>query len=172
MKPPLFVRERTAAEQEALRRGLRSPVAFALRRSQILLGSAAGQRPSEIAAALGCATRTARDASRAFHAEGVGCPAPKPSAPKTAHPARPRDRDDDLQALLHRSPRTPGKATSLWTLALAAGVCQEKGWAARVLSPEAIRQVLVRLGVGWKRAEHWATSPDPDYAKRKRPGAG
>ncbi|MBA4067992.1 MAG: helix-turn-helix domain-containing protein [Isosphaera sp.] len=172
MKPPLFVRELTAPEQDALRRGLRSPVAFTLRRSQILLGSAAGQKPSEIAAALGCASRTVRDAIRAFHAEGAGCPAPKPSAPKTTHPAWPRDRDEDLKALLHRSPRALGRATSLWTPAPAAEVCEGRGWTARVLSPEAIRQMLRRLGVGWKRAKHWLTSPDPDYAKKKRRGTG
>ena len=108
-----------------------------------------------------------RDAIRAFHAEGAGCLAPKPSAPKTTHPVWPRDRDEDLKALLHRSPRALGKATSLWTLALVAQVCEERGWTARVLSPEAIRQVLRRLGVGWKRAKHWLTSPDPDYAKKK-----
>lgn len=172
MKPPLFVRALTAAERAALRRGLRSPEAFTLRRSQILLASAGGQRPAQVAAALGCATQTVRDAIRAFHAEGVGCLAPKSKAPKTTHPAWPRDRDDDLKALLHQSPRTFGKPTSLWTLALAAEVCHAKGWTARVLSAEAIRKALLRLSVGWKRAKHWLTSPDPDYAKKKRPGTG
>ena len=172
MKPPLFVRELTAAEQAALRRGLRSPDAFTLRRSQILLASADGRRPSEIAAALGCATQTVRDAIRAFHADGAGCLAPKPSAPKTRHPVWPRDRDGDLKALLHQCPRTLGKPTSLWTLALVAEVCREKGWTARALSPEGIRKVLRRLDVGWKRAKHWLTSPDPDYAKKKRHAIG
>lgn len=172
MKPPLFVRELTAAERDALRRGLRSAVAFTHRRSQILLHSAAGRKPSGIAAAVGCATQTVRDAIRAFHADGAGCLAPKSSAPKTTHPAWPRDRDDDLKALLHRSPRALGKPTSLWTLGLVAEVCGEKGWTERVLSPEAIRKVLLRLGVGWKRAKHWLTSPDPDYAKKKRRGTG
>ena len=172
MKPPLFVRELTAAEQDALRRGLRSPVALTLRRSQVLLASAGGRKTSEIAAAVGCATQTVRDAIRAFHADGVGCLAPKSSAPKTTHPAWPRTRDEDLKALLHRSPRTLGKGTSLWTLGLVAEVCKEKGWTERVLSPEAIREVLLRLGVGWKRAKHWLTSPDPEYAKKKRSGTG
>ena len=172
MKPPLFVRDLTDAERVALRRGLRSPEAFTLRRCQIVLASAEGQRPSGIAAALGCATQTARDAIRAFHAGGVGCLSPRSKAPKTTHPAWPRDRDGDLKALLHQSPRTLGKPTSLWTLGLAATVCHEKGWTARVLSPETIRQVLRRLEVGWKRAKHWITSPDPDYAKKKRRGTG
>lgn len=172
MKPPLFVRKLTAAERDALRRGLRSPVAFTLRRSQILLASAAGQKPSQIATSLGCATQTVRGAIRAFHADAAGCLAPKPTAPKTTHPAWPRTRDDDLKALLHQSPRTLGKPTRLWTLALVAEVCHQKGWTARALSAEAIRQVLLRLEVGWKRAKHGITSPDPEYAKKKSYGTG
>ena len=167
MKPPLFVRGLTDAERVALRRGLRSPEAFTLRRCQIVLASAEGQRPSGIAAGLGCAAQTVRDAIRAFHADGVGCLSPRSKAPKTTHRAWPRDRDGDLKALLHQSPRTLGQPTSLWTLGLAAAVCHEKGWTERVLSPETIRQVLRRLKVGWKRAKHWITSPDPDYAKKK-----
>jgi transposase len=172
MPPPLFVRELTAAERAALRSGLRSPDAFTLRRSQVLLASAAGQKPSQIAAALGCATQTVRDAIRAFAADGMGCLTAKPSTPKTTHPAWDRTRDEDLTAVLHQSPRTFGKPTGLWTLALVAEVCHAKGWTTRRLTPEGVRQVLQRLGVGWKRAKHWITSPDPDYAKKKSCGTG
>jgi transposase len=167
MKPPLFVRPLTQSERAALRRGLRSPDAFTLRRSQALLASAAGRRSSQIARALGCAAQTVRDAIRAFRAEGLACLRPKPKTPHTVHAAWPRGRDEDLRALLHQSPRTFGQPTSLWTLPLAARVCHEKGWTARVLSGEAIRLTLQRLGVSWKRAKHWLTSPDPAYAAKK-----
>jgi hypothetical protein len=83
-----------------------------------------------------------------------------------------RDRDADLKDLLHRRLREFGKPTSLWTLGLVAEVCHEKGWTPRVLSVEAIRQALKRLGVGWTRAKHWITSPDPEYAQKKRRGTG
>jgi transposase len=169
---PLYVRPLTDPERAALRRGLRSPDAFTLRRCQILLASADGQRPSQIAAALGCAVQTVRDALRAFHAEGLACVHAKPKTPKTVHTAWPKERDEDLRALLHQSPRIFGKPTSLWTLPLAAQVCHEKGWTARVLSGEAIRLVLRRLGVGWKRAKHWLTSPDPEYARKKKCATG
>jgi hypothetical protein len=36
-----------------------------------------------------------------------------------------------------------------------------------VLSPETIRQALLRLEVGWKRAKRWLTSPDPEHARKK-----
>lgn len=167
MKPPLFVRPLSEEELVALHRGLRSEDAFTLRRCQILLASARGQRPAAIAAALGCSSQTVRDALRAFAARGLACLRPGSKRPRTVHAAWPRERDDDLRALLHQSPRNLGKPTSLWTLELAAQVCFEKGWTVRVLSGEAIRQVLKRLGVGWKRAKHWLTSPDPEYARKK-----
>src|SRR5262245_1360387 len=113
MKPPLFVRPLAEAERAALRHGLRSPDAFTRRRGQILLASDQGQRPAQIAAALGCGTPTVRDALHAFAAEGRGCLRAKPKAPKTIPAAWPRGRDDDLRALLHQSPRTFGKPTSL-----------------------------------------------------------
>ncbi len=172
MKPPLFVRPLAEAERAALRQGLRSPDAFTLRRCQVLLHSDRGLRPSQIAAALGCGVQTVRDALRAFAAEGLACLHAKPKTPKTIHAAWPKGRDNDLRALLHQSPRNFGKPTSLWTLPLAARVCYEKGWTTRPLSGEAIRLVLKRLGVGWKRAKHWITSPDPEYARKKKRATG
>src|SRR3954471_20608917 len=172
MKPPLFIRPLAEAERAALRRGLRSPDAFTLRRCQILLASDQGQRPSRIAAALGCGVQTVRDALHAFAAEGLDCLRPKPKTPKTVHTTWPRGRDEDLRALLHQSPRTLGKPTSLWTLPLAARVCFEKGWTPRRVSGETIRLALKRLGVGWKRAKHWLVSPDPEYARKKKCATG
>jgi transposase len=172
MKPPLFVRPLSGSERASLRQGLRSRDAFTLRRCQILLASADGQRPAAIAAALACGTQTVRDAIRAFAAEGLACLHAKPKTPKTIHRAWPRERDEDLRALLHHSPRLFGKPTSLWTLPLAAQVCHEKGWTERSLSGEAIRLVLRRLGVSWKRAKHWLTSPDPEYARKKKCATG
>ena len=34
-------------------------------------------------------------------------------------------------------------------------------------SYETIRDALKRLGVGWRRAKLWITSPDPQYALKK-----
>jgi len=151
MKPPLFVRPLSEGERAAVRRGLRSADAFTLRRCQILHASTAGQRPARIAATLGCSSQAVRDAIHAFAADGLACLRAKSKAPHTPVAAWPRDRAEDLRAVLHQSPRNFGRPTSLWTLALAAQVCHERGWTTRALSGEAIRQVLVRLGVGWKR---------------------
>jgi len=172
MKPPLFIRPLAESERAVLRQSLRSPDAFTLRRCQILLASAQGQRPSQIAAALACVTQTVRDALKAFAADGWACWRAKSKAPKTVHAAWPKERDEDLRVLLHQSPRVFGQPTSLWTLPRVAQVCRQRGWTPRVLSGEAIRLVLKRLGVGWKRAKHWITSPDPEYARKKKRATG
>ena len=72
-----------------------------------------------------------------------------------------------LRDLLHQSPRQFGRATSLWTLELAAEVACEQGLTATRVSGETVRATLQRLGVGWRRAKHWITSPDPQYLRKK-----
>ncbi len=42
-----------------------------------------------------------------------------------------------------------------------------QGLTPRLVTGEAIRTTLLRLGIGWKRAKHWITSPDPAYARKK-----
>jgi transposase len=167
MRPPLLVRPLSEAERQALQKGLRSKDAFTLRRCQALLQSARGQTPEQAARALGCAASSVRNAVHAFHREGLACLRAKPCRPKSARPLLGPERAEDLKDLLHHSPRLAGKPTSLWTLGLVARVCCERGWAPRVLSAEAIRQALKRLGIRWRRAKHWITSPDPAYARKK-----
>jgi hypothetical protein len=53
-----------------------------------------------------------------------------------------------------------------------AEVCYQRGWSPRLLSIETIRQAVKRLGVSWKRAKHWITSPDPAYARKKKRATG
>jgi transposase len=172
MKPPTFVRPLTADERLALKAALRSPEAFTLRRCQVLLKSADGLKPRAIAAAVGCCVQSVRNAVRAFEAEGLACLVEKSSRPKAT-----RDTLDDagrrrLRDLLHRSPRDFGKPTSLWTLGLAAEVAHAQGLTDRTVSGETIRQSLLRLGVGWKRAKTWITSPDPAYLRQKGRATG
>jgi transposase len=167
MTTPSFIRPLALDEHPALRAGLRSPDAFTLRRCQILLASADGLPPSAIADRLGCASQTVRNAIRAFEAEGLACLRQKSNRPKSSRPELDEARCERLRALLHRRPRDFGKPTGLWTLALAAELCHEQGLTAQRVSDETIRQALKRMGVGWKRAKTWITSPDPAYARKK-----
>ncbi len=164
----MSVRPLTAEERQALERGRKAADAFTVRRSQLLLASAAGLSAAAIGRVVGCTAQSVRNAIRAFAADGLGCLAAKSHARKDPGRLWDRDRDEDLKDLLHRRPREFGKATSLWTLALVAEVCHAKGWTPRILSVEAIRLALQRLGVGGQRAKHGLTSPDPQYTRKKK----
>lgn len=172
MKPPLFVRELSDAERRTLQAGLRSREAFTLRRAQILLASAEGHRPSQIAARVGCAIGTVHNTLHAFEKEGVGSLVEKKRGPKDVPPVLDETKADPLKGILHQSPRRFGKARSTWTLDLLADVTFEQGLTPRRLSHEAVRQAVKRLGHGWKRAKTWITSPDPAYARKKKRGTG
>jgi transposase len=170
MKPPTFVRTLTAAERQQLQAGLRAAAAFTVRRCQILLASADGQRAPAIARNLHCAVGTVHYALRAFQREGLACLQEKSSRPHSARAFLDKRFTDALKDLLHHSPRSLGKPTGLWTLDLVAEVCHGRGWTPRQLTGEAIRVALQRLGIRWRRAKHWITSPDPAYARKKKPG--
>ena len=167
-----FVPALTAVERWPLQAGLRSADAFTPRRAQILLARAGGQTPAVIARNLGCTARSVRNAVHAFAAEGLNCLVEKSSRPKTARPVLDDAFDDPLRHLLHQSPRAFGLPRSTWALGAVARVCHAKGWSPRVLSIETIRLAIGRLGVSWRRAKHWITSPDPADARKKKPGTG
>ncbi len=167
-----FIRPLATGERQALERGRKSAGASTVRRSQVLLASAGGMGPADVGRVVGCTAQAVRNAIRAFHADGLGCLTRKPPVAKAPALVWDRAHDDGLKDLLHRRPRECGRPNSLWTLALAADVCHQKGWTTRRLTAEGMRGVLARLGIGWKRAKHWITSPDPEYAKKKSYGTG
>jgi transposase len=167
MQAPLFVRPVSPDERAALEAGLRSAAGFTVRRCQMLLASAEGQHTTTIARTLRCNDQTVRNAIHTFHQYGLAALQPKSSRPHTTQATFDAPRREQLRALLHQSPRTFGKATSVWTLALAAEVSCAQGITPRQVSGETIRTALAALGVRWKRAKHWITSPDPEYARKK-----
>lgn len=138
-----------------------------MRRSQIVLASASGKRASQIASELGCDTDTALNAINAFNRVGLAALQAGSSVPHRIAVAFDEPAAERLRALLHQSPRQFGKESSLWTLELAAAVSFEQGLTPERVSREAVRTALQRLGVCWKRAKHWISSPDPAYVQKK-----
>jgi transposase len=167
MKPPLYVRPLTDDERTQLEADRRTTDAFRLRRAQIVLASARGLSPPPIAQLVGCCVQTVRNVIHAFNTTGLACVSKQSTRPKSVVPTLTAPKCEQLQHILHQSPRTYGKPTGIWTLALAAQVCYEQGVTARCLSDESIRRALHRLRTNWKRAKHWITSPDPHYARKK-----
>jgi transposase len=161
MKPPLDVRPLTDEERTQLDAERRGANAFRVRRAQIILASGRGLSPKPIAPLVGCAVQTVRHVIHALNTTGLGCVPPQSTRPKRVAPLLDAANGARLQHILHQSPRTYGKSTGVWTLALAARVCYEQGVTERCLREETSRRALQHLRTNWKRAKHWITRPDP-----------
>jgi hypothetical protein len=172
VKPYRYVRPLTPEERAALEAGLGSADAFVLRRCQVVLGSADREPVPVLARRVGRTERNVHAVLDAFEARGLACLQRRSSRPHTIHAAFPATQTESLRALLHQSPRTFGKPTSLWTLELAADVSAEQGLTPTRVTGETIRATLARLGVKWQRAKDWITSPDPAYARKKARATG
>src|SRR5689334_22508928 len=166
MHPPIFVREPSAEERARLEAALRASDALTVRRARIVLLSADGHRPREIERGLRCAVQTVRDGIRAFNAGGVAALEAGSSRPKGAAPAPGEAAPGRLRAILHQPPRAFGHARGTWTPALPAEAARAEGLSEAALPVETVRRALLRLGVGWKRAERWLTGPDPAHAQK------
>ena len=171
MRKPIYIRPLTEDEQHTLHEGLRSSNAFILRRCQILLASARGQTARVIAETLGCDDQTVRNMLHAFNTQGLACLQRRSSAPqRRPHAAFDAPRRASLRALLHQSPRTFGKPTSQWTLALAAEIAYAEGLTHRPISGESYSP---RLGTAWRPLEagqtldHQSRSRIPPKKKRR-----
>jgi transposase len=170
MKPPLFIRPLDAGEKQQLEDAFHTSDAFGLRRAQYLLASARGMIPRQIAQTYGGCEQNVRNVLRAFNAVGLECLTPQSRRPKTSGPQVTDENLERLQHLLHQSPRTFGKSQSTWTQNLLAEVACEEGVTETQVCDETIRRALKRLKTNWKRAKHWITSPDPQYALKKSGG--
>lgn len=145
---------------------------FTLRRAQIILLSARGQGCRAISTQVGFSVSMVRHVIHLFNAKGVACLVQGSRRPKSAAPLLDDEALERLQHLLHQSPRTFGYATSLWSLALLAEAAHSQGITKHLVSDETIRRAFSRLGVGWKRAKEWITSPDPRYGAKKNSVTG
>ncbi len=169
MRKPIFIRPLTEDEQCQIQAGLRSSDAFVLRRCQILLASARGERAPTIARQLGCDDQTVRNVIHGFNATGLAVLQEGSSRPHHLRTTFSEEGCQRLQDLLHRSPRDFGQDRGVWTLELAARVSFEQGITECPVSTESVRRALKRLKTNWKRAKHWITSPDPQYLLKKKP---
>ena len=167
MRTPIFIRPLTPNERQQIQAGLRSSDAFVLRRCQILLASARGERAITIARQLGCDDQTVRNVIHGFNACGLAVLHEGSSRPHRLHTSFSEEGLQRLKDLLHRRPSDFGKERSTWTLELAAQVSFEQGILSTPVSDESVRRALKRLKTNWKRAKHWITSPDPHYLLKK-----
>jgi transposase len=159
-------------EQERLEAGLHARDLYEVRRCQILLASARGEWVPRIAELLGCNDQTVRNVLRECERDGLdACLTPGSSRPHTIHAKVDEVGREQIRALLHQSPRTFGKPTSVWTMELAAEVSFAEGITAELVSGETIRQAIGRLasvGSG-PRSGSPARTPSTHETKSTRP---
>jgi transposase len=166
-RAPLFVRPLADLERQELEASLRAADAFVLRRAQIILASARHERVGAIAPRVGFSRQAVRNVIHAFNSTGVAVLQRGSHCNHTVYSCFDSAGVQALRALLHRSPRDFDQPTSVWTLEGAAAVAYAQGLTAWRVSGETIRATLARLGVRWRRAKAWITSPDPEYARKK-----
>lgn len=167
MQPSLFVRPLRGEEEDLLNHKVRSRDLFLRTRAQIILGSAGGASCQQLRRQMGCSVSQVRLVIRSFNERGTASLVRGSNRPKSCA----RILDDEaclaLQHLLHQSPRLYGCSSSLWSLPRLAQVAFAQEITPHQVSEETLRRALGRLGVRWKRAKHWISSPDPHYAAKK-----
>lgn len=130
------------------------------RRCQIVLHLANGERPADIAMALGCDRSTVYRTRQAFRRAGEASLVPKTS------PGRPRrvtaHQERELDRTLAREPRTVGKNFSNWT---AQKLKVQLHW---TVHPVTVWRYLRRLKWRWHRPVPRGASPDRRYRAKAR----
>jgi transposase len=104
MRRALALRPLTADETQQLKAGLRCPEGMTVRRSQILLASAKGYSPTQIASVVGCKGITVTRVISDFHARGVASVHEERRQPGPRRSSRPRieEREPGITAALER----------------------------------------------------------------------
>jgi transposase len=167
MRTPIFIRPLSEDEQRQIQAGLRWSDAFVLRRGQMLLAWARGERVPQIAQQVGCDDQVVRNVIHGFNASGLAVLRRGSSRPHRLRTSFTQEGLERLQDLLHRSPREFGQERGTWTLELVAQVCLEQGIVAVPISDESVRRALKQLKTNWKRAKDWMSSPDPLSLRKK-----
>jgi hypothetical protein len=116
---------------------------------------------------VGGAAQSGRHAIHAFHSRGLAALSAPSRRPQHTRAGLDTGKAEPWRALLHERPRAFGKPRRTWTRRLAAEVCWERGVTPALVRIETIRQARKRLGVSWRRATRWITSPDPHEAFNK-----
>ncbi len=171
-REPIFIRAMSEEERQILEKACRATDACEMKRSQILLASSQRLTTTGIEKRFGYSAEYARQMIHRFNGQGIECLTRKSSAPKTQKTIVDAEKCEQIEQLLHQSPRVYGKACSLWTLTLVAEVLSEKGLTPRRMGNETIRMAMKKNGISWKRAKAWITSPDPNYELKKTSGSG
>lgn len=165
MKPirvPDLTPERLA-ELEGLYRSTYN-VRLRTRAQMILLAAERRLTAAEIAKIVRSSEETVRRWLKRYLAEGVEglSDAPQPGAPRKVT----EEYREELLHAVRRRPRSLGLPFSLWTLQRLADYMAER--IGLRVTYETVRMHLKDAGIVLSRPQHTITSPDPEYALKKR----
>ena len=166
MRQPLEIPVPTAGELEALDTLYRTTrqVRLRTRAQMVLLAGEQRLAAPAIARIVREDEQTVRRWLKRYLAEGIEGlrDRPTPGAPGKVTPTY----QEQLLAAVRRRPRSLGQPYSLWTLRrLADYLAEQTG--VRV-SYETVRRALAAAEVVLSRPQHTISSPDPEYAAKKR----
>jgi transposase len=135
-----------------------------IRALMVLLAAERGMVAAEIAAMVRHHEETVRRWLVRYQAEGLTglTDAPRPGAPARAT----RSYRDRLLAVVRRRPRTLNLPFSLWTGDRLSDYLAERTGVR--MSRASVYRLLRAGGVHLNRPQHMITSPDPEYALKKR----
>ena len=151
------------AELEELYRSTRN-VRLRTRAQMVLLAAERGLTAAQIAEIVRSSEETVRRWLKRYLAEGVEglSDAPQPGAPRKVT----EEYCERLVQAVRRRPRSLGLPFSLWTLRrLADYMAEQTGIRVEY---ETVRVHLKAAGIVLSRPQHTITSPDPEYALKKR----
>ncbi len=166
MRKPLAILELTAAEAEVLETLYRTTrdVRLRTRAQMVLLAAEQGLAAPAIAAIVREDEATVRRWLKRYRAEGIEGlkDRPMPGSPGKVTP----EYQERLLAAVRRRPRSLGEPYSLWSLRrLADYLAEQTGLR---VSYETVRRVLAAAEIVLSRPQHTISSPDPEYAVKKR----
>ena len=169
----IYARKPSKEERQELENGLKSPVGATVRRSQLILMSADERKKArEISERIGVSDQQIRKVLHAFNETGIGCLKLKSRARQDDQRAYDDEAREQLRELIRQSPRKHDYKSSLWTLEMLAEVSHQKGWTSYQVHPDTVGQTLLKMGVSWRRAKHWISSPDKNYSGKKNAETG
>jgi len=146
-----------------------------IQRAQMIVASWDGQRTTEIAKQLGCHPQTVRERLQRFNEGGLDGLGDR-QRPGRKRRIREAERSA-IMALVGMSP--PGRlvrqddgelraedepASAHWTLNALTEMAQKQGID---IQRSQVRRILVVEGVRWRSVRSWASSTDPDFAKKE-----
>ena len=163
---PLQLSPQSAERLDELRELYRTTkdVRLRTRAQMVLLAAEHGMEAPAIALIVRESDQTVRNWLKRYEAEGIEGlgDAPRPGAPKKVTP----EYVAQLIEVVRLRPRALGLPFSMWTLArLADYMAEQTG--IRV-STETVREHLKAADIVLSRPQHQISSPDPEYAVKKR----